>query len=354
MALSTIDEAIAAIAARVDGRRGRRRGPRERGRPHHGRRGRDPRAHGLLPRAHVGGDLRAAGVVARRRARPAADGRGQHRGPAHRVHRDGRLPPRHVDGHLGARPRGDRARAGRPGDRGRPTSTARATSSRCATAAAACSSAPATPRPTVDLCRLAGQVPARHALRDRHRRQVRDGAARPSSRSSPQRHGLPIVSIADLIRYRRQHEKLVRRVAEATLPTEHGQLPTPTSSSRSSTASSTWRSSTATSTARTPLVRVHSECLTGDVLGSLRCDCGPQLQTALAKIAAEGIGDRGVPARPRGPRHRPRPQDPGVRAPRGRARHRRRQPRARPAGRHPRVRDRRADPGRPGGHRRCA
>ena len=66
------------------------------------------------------------------------------------------------------------------------------------------------------------------------------------------------------------------------------------------------------------LVRVHSECLTGDVFGSQRCDCGTQLQAALDRIAAEGTRGRRLPARARGPRDRPRPQDPRLRAARGR------------------------------------
>ena len=95
------------------------------------------------------------------------------------------------------------------------------------------------------------------------------------------------------------------------------------------------------------LVRVHSECLTGDVFGSLRCDCGPQLDAALAAVAAEGRGVVRLHARARGPRHRPAAQAAGLPAAGRRRRHRGRQPRARPAGRRPRLRHRRADPGRP-------
>ena len=82
-----------------------------------------------------------------------------------------------------------------------------------------------------------------------------------------------------------------------------------------STASSTSRWSTATSaTASDVLVRVHSECLTGDVFGSLRCDCGPQLDAALARGRRRGPRRRALPARPRGPRHRPAAQAAGLRA----------------------------------------
>ena len=95
------------------------------------------------------------------------------------------------------------------------------------------------------------------------------------------------------------------------------------------------------------LVRVHSECLTGDVFGSLRCDCGPQLDAALAAVAQRGPRRRALHPRPRGPGHRPAAQAAGLPAAGRRRRHRRRQPRARPARRRPRLRHRRADPGRP-------
>jgi 3,4-dihydroxy 2-butanone 4-phosphate synthase/GTP cyclohydrolase II len=103
-------------------------------------------------------------------------------------------------------------------------------------------------------------------------------------------HGLKLISIADLIAWRRQREVLVTRVAEATIPTEHGE----------------WRSIAYESLVdgrthvalvlgeigdgREVLTRVHSECLTGDVFGSLRCDCGRQLDLAMAAIGKEGRG----------------------------------------------------------------
>ena len=92
------------------------------------------------------------------------------------------------------------------------------------------------------------------------------------------------------------------------------------------------------------LVRVHSECLTGDVFGSLRCDCGPQLQAALRRRRRGGPRRRALHARARGPRHRAGAQAAGLPAAGRRRRHRRRQPRARPARRRPRLRHRRADP----------
>jgi len=103
-------------------------------------------------------------------------------------------------------------------------------------------------------------------------------------------HNLPLVSIADLIRYRRHHEKLVKRVAEASLPTEHGMFQTYVYENVLNGEQHVAMVYGDLATQRDVLVRVHSECLTGDVMGSMRCDCGPQLQTALAKVAAEGAG----------------------------------------------------------------
>ena len=137
----------------------------------------------------------------------------------------------------------------------------------------------------------------------------------------------------------------VERVAETGAA-----RPRTASSARSATAAA----STASSTSRWScgdigdgedvLVRVHSECLTGDVFGSLRCDCGPQLQAALARGRRGGPRRRALHARPRGPRHRAGAQAAGLPAAGRRPRHRRRQPRARPAGRRARLRHRRADP----------
>jgi len=102
-------------------------------------------------------------------------------------------------------------------------------------------------------------------------------------------HGLLQISIADLIRHRRRHEKLVRRVAEARMPTAHGEF-------RAYVFESLMTGLQHLALVQgdlgegAPLVRVHSECLTGDAIGSLRCDCGQQLDLALEKIAAEGHG----------------------------------------------------------------
>jgi 3,4-dihydroxy 2-butanone 4-phosphate synthase/GTP cyclohydrolase II len=103
-------------------------------------------------------------------------------------------------------------------------------------------------------------------------------------------HGLCIISIADLIRYRRRHEKLVRRVAEATIPTHEGAFESLVYESVLDGVQHIAFVMGDVASQDEVLVRVHSECLTGDVFGSLRCDCGPQLRAALEKIADEGSG----------------------------------------------------------------
>ena len=142
---------------------------------------------------------------------------------------------------------------------------------------------------TVDLCRLAGKYPS--GVLCEVVTADKTGMARlPELEEFARRHALPIITIADLIRYRRHHEKLVKRIAEASLPTEFGQFQAFVYESVLDGEQHMALVYGDITNARNVLVRVHSECLTGDALGSLRCDCGPQLHTALAKIAAEGTG----------------------------------------------------------------
>jgi 3,4-dihydroxy 2-butanone 4-phosphate synthase/GTP cyclohydrolase II len=142
----------------------------------------------------------------------------------------------------------------------------------------------------VDLARLAGLTQAgvvAEIFND-------DGtmARLPQLRAFADQHGVPLITIAQLIEYRRRSERVVRRVVETRLPNQFG----------------VWRAfgflnsvdSTEhlalvlgepdDSSGRPVLVRMHSECLTGDVFGSQRCDCGAQLDAAMAAIAAEGRG----------------------------------------------------------------
>ncbi len=141
---------------------------------------------------------------------------------------------------------------------------------------------------SVDLARLAGCYPAgvlAEVVND-------DGsmARLPRLERFAADHGLQIISIADLIRYRRHREKLVRRVSEARIPTRHGDFTAYVFASLLDGVEhmAFVRGEVAGATA--VLVRVHSECLTGDVFGSLRCDCGVQLDLALERVAAEGEG----------------------------------------------------------------
>jgi 3,4-dihydroxy 2-butanone 4-phosphate synthase/GTP cyclohydrolase II len=104
------------------------------------------------------------------------------------------------------------------------------------------------------------------------------------------KHGMPLISIADLIRFRRQREKLVRRVADARMPTEWGDFTCYSYESLLDGEQHVAMVKGAVQGEDDVLVRVHSECLTGDALGSMRCDCGIQLQMALQRIAVEGMG----------------------------------------------------------------
>jgi len=104
-------------------------------------------------------------------------------------------------------------------------------------------------------------------------------------------HSLKFISIADLVRYRRRTEMLVTRAAEATIPTKYGDF---RSVVYESVLDGEQHVAFALGEVDSPendvLVRVHSECLTGDIFGSLRCDCGPQLDRALELIAEAGAG----------------------------------------------------------------
>lgn len=103
-------------------------------------------------------------------------------------------------------------------------------------------------------------------------------------------HELPIVSIADLIAARRQTERLVTRQAQAQLPTIFGDFQVVIYSSVLDGADYVAICKGDVAACAAPLVRVHSGCVTGDILGSLKCDCGWQLAAALQKIEAEGCG----------------------------------------------------------------
>lgn len=141
----------------------------------------------------------------------------------------------------------------------------------------------------VDLARLAGLYPA-GVICEVTTADKLDMARLPELEAFCAEHGLLLISIADLIRYRRRSEKLIRRVSEARVPTRHGEF---TCVAYESVLDGETHLAFVKGTvqgADDVLVRVHSECLTGDVFGSLRCDCGPQLDAALERVSQEGAG----------------------------------------------------------------
>jgi 3,4-dihydroxy 2-butanone 4-phosphate synthase / GTP cyclohydrolase II len=105
-----------------------------------------------------------------------------------------------------------------------------------------------------------------------------------------ERHGLKMITVADLVEYRRRHEKLVERGAAVRLPTEFGEFTAVAFREKLTGKTHVALVKGDLEGAENVLVRVHSECLTGDVFHSLRCDCGEQLEQALAQIEAEGTG----------------------------------------------------------------
>jgi 3,4-dihydroxy 2-butanone 4-phosphate synthase/GTP cyclohydrolase II len=140
----------------------------------------------------------------------------------------------------------------------------------------------------VDLARLAGRYPA--GVLSEIVNEDGTMARLPDLERFAAEHDLPIITIADLIGYRRQHEKLVRRVAEATIPTPWGDFTCYAYESVLDGEQHVALVKGAVQGMDNVLVRVHSECLTGDAFGSLRCDCGPQLSQAIERVAAEGLG----------------------------------------------------------------
>jgi 3,4-dihydroxy 2-butanone 4-phosphate synthase/GTP cyclohydrolase II len=115
-------------------------------------------------------------------------------------------------------------------------------------------------------------------------------ARMPDLRVFANEHGLKIISVQDLIAYRRQHDKLVDLLAEARLPSEYGEFTVRVYSNTLDGCEHVAVIKGELDPTSPTLVRVHSECLTGDIFGSHRCDCGPQLHAALRRIEQEGRG----------------------------------------------------------------
>lgn len=140
----------------------------------------------------------------------------------------------------------------------------------------------------VDLARLAGSAPAGVICEI----MAEDGtmARLPELQELAKAEEMPIISIQDLISYRKRHDELVKKEVEINLPTSYGDFSLVAFTEK-------WTGKEHLALVKgeiteedTPLVRIHSECLTGDVLGSHRCDCGPQLEQALVEIEAAGKG----------------------------------------------------------------
>ena len=140
----------------------------------------------------------------------------------------------------------------------------------------------------IDLCNMAGMYPAGVVCEI----MKEDGTMSrlPDLETFSQHHGLKILSIAQIIAHRRRSERLIERVAEARLPTKYGNF---TAIAYRSTVDSgehialtigDWNGE------QPVLVRIHSECLTGDVFGSIRCDCGEQIELSLEILGKEGTG----------------------------------------------------------------
>ncbi|MCA1808002.1 MAG: bifunctional 3,4-dihydroxy-2-butanone-4-phosphate synthase/GTP cyclohydrolase II [Kiritimatiellia bacterium] len=141
---------------------------------------------------------------------------------------------------------------------------------------------------SVDLARLAGLAPAGvicEIMRD-------DGqmARLPDLLRFARRHGLKIASVEDLIAYRRRREKLVEFIQSVVLPTEFGVFQLRLYRDLINNANNLALVMGEPARQKSALVRVHSECMTGDVFKSLRCDCGPQLHTAMRQVAEAGHG----------------------------------------------------------------
>jgi 3,4-dihydroxy 2-butanone 4-phosphate synthase/GTP cyclohydrolase II len=140
----------------------------------------------------------------------------------------------------------------------------------------------------IDLCRLAGLYPAGLLCEI----MADDGsmARVPQLRAMADRFGLVMVSIADLIAYRRRHETLIRRECDVLLPTRAGEFRLWAYTTTVDQAVHLALVKGTIDPAAPVLVRVHSECMTGDVFHSLRCDCGEQMEAALAAIEVHGSG----------------------------------------------------------------
>lgn len=143
---------------------------------------------------------------------------------------------------------------------------------------------------SVDLARMAGLRPAGVLCEIVSQKDEGDMARYDELTVFADEHDLTLITIADLIAYRKRYEKQVERVAEARVPVQYGTFQAIGYDSVLDGIEHIAFVYGDIGDGQDVLVRAHSECLTGDVFGSLRCDCGPQLDAALAAVAAEGRG----------------------------------------------------------------
>jgi 3,4-dihydroxy 2-butanone 4-phosphate synthase / GTP cyclohydrolase II len=140
----------------------------------------------------------------------------------------------------------------------------------------------------VDLCKLAGLYPA--GVLCEIMRPDGEMARLPDLKKFAARHALKILTVEQLIAYRLQHEQLVQRVAETIIPSKYGAWKAIAYRSVIDPDEHVALVMGNVNTPEPPLVRMHSQCVTGDVFGSMRCDCGEQLDKAMSMIADEGRG----------------------------------------------------------------
>jgi 3,4-dihydroxy 2-butanone 4-phosphate synthase/GTP cyclohydrolase II len=141
---------------------------------------------------------------------------------------------------------------------------------------------------SVDLARLAGLPPAGVICEILNE----DGsmARRPDLEEFARTHGLRFITVAQIVAYRLKHERLVRRIAEATLPTRYGEFRLIAFENQVDHREHVALVKGDIADRKNVLVRMHSECLTGDIFHSLRCDCGEQLHAAMRRIDQAGAG----------------------------------------------------------------
>ncbi len=219
-------------------------------------------------------------------AEPAADGRCEYDAARHQLYGTGRSSQR-ADRNYGARTRVLHSRDHEPGEQAERLRSPRHLFPLIAKEGGVLRRAGHT-EAGVDLARLAGLAPAGvlcEILNDDGNRADREQLF-----ALAEKYEMPIITIEDLIRYRRVREKLVERIATADLPTKYGKFQIIAYGVKYEAQQPIVLTMGDLTSVDAPLVRLHSSCFTGDLLDSLRCDCGDQLHMALQQISNAGVG----------------------------------------------------------------